>query len=63
MNRIALKEAYQFYNMIPKSLNKSVISTIKKTEGKTEEQILIEMECPTDSEESIEITMSYDLKL
>jgi hypothetical protein len=28
-----------------------------------DEQELIDMECPTDSEESLEITMEHDLKL
>jgi|SaaInlV_150m_DNA_4_1039716.scaffolds.fasta_scaffold223796_1 hypothetical protein len=42
--------------------NKETLQNLENTMD-IDEQELIELECPTDSEESLEITMEHDLKL
>ena len=46
-----------------KQENSETIQNTENTDMEINEQELIDMECPTDSEEPLEVTMEYELKI
>ena len=46
-----------------KQENSETIQNTENTDTEIDEQELIDMECPTDSEEPLEVAMEYELKI
>lgn len=46
-----------------KQENSETIQNTENTDMEIDEQELIDMECPTDSEEPLEVPMEYELKI
>ena len=46
-----------------KQENSETIQNTENTDMEIDEQELIDMECPTDSEEPLEVAMEYELKI